>query len=362
MMDDIREILQCPVSGEPLRPMLPDELHSINRRILRNGLSQADGMPVKGEMEGGYIAHSGRLAYSIREGIAVLLSDRAIVLDNDRAAIVKERIMSRETGQVQAFYDKTGWKKTAEGNYEDTARFVDNRPVLYGYFSRCNSRIMKHVKKKGKYLVDVACGPIHYDAYRAMSDGYDYRICIDVSFEALREAKKQMGSRGIYLMADITNMPLRNDSVDDVISLHTLYHVPADRQVTALKEIHRILKPASTGVVIYSWGDHSVLMRAALRPRSSAGCNESEPGSAGSQLYSHTHDYSFFMKQPLGFDMDVNVWSSISSVFTRTYIPKGRMGTLLLKIIANLEDAFPHLAGRFGQYPLFIIKKPSMRS
>ena len=349
--------------------MAPEEGALINNKIRQGSLSHIDGTPVKHEIQGGYITQSGRLAYSEVEGIIVLLSNLAIVLDNKDITIENEHIMSRETGQVQSFYDKVGWQKTEEGKYEDTARFVDARPVLYSYFTKCNNRIKKHIKKRGKYLVDVACGPIQYDEYRAMSDSYDYRICIDVSFQALREAKKQMGDKGIYLMADITNMPLQDQSVDDVISLHTLYHVPADRQIAALNEIHRILKPAATGVVIYSWGNKSSLMRAALMPlrgwewlRSLPQKSNSTPDTSEPRLYSHTHDYPFLRKQSLGFDIDVHVWSSISSDFTKTYIPEGPIGNLLLKIIGKLEDYFPHASGRFGQYPLFVIKKSPVQS
>ncbi|MHC4268339.1 MAG: methyltransferase domain-containing protein [Planctomycetota bacterium] len=368
MLADIQNILQCPVSGESLRLMVPEDIVLINSKIRPGTLRHLDGTLVKHEIQCGYITQSEHLVYPVKEGIIVLLSNWAIVLDHEHINVEKEHIMSLETDQVQSFYNETGWQKTEEGKYEDTARFVDNRPVLYVYFSTCNNRIKKYMKKKGKYLVDVACGPIHYDSYRAMSDGYNYRICIDVSFQALREAKKQMGDRGIYMMADITNMPLQDESVDDVISLHTLYHVPADRQGTALKEIHRILKPAATGVVIYSWGNHSKLMRAAMMPIKVLDClrsltkkNNAIPNTSEPLLYSHRHDYSFLMEQSLGFDIDVNIWSSINSAFTRTYIPDGRTGALLLKIIGKLEDYFPHASGRLGEYPLFIIKKSSAR-
>lgn len=359
-----QKILQCPVTGESLRPMLADELCSLNSEIHQGNLSRMDGTLLKHEIEGGYINQSGRLAYSVKEGIIVLLSNLAIVLDNGLINLEKERVLSRETGQVQAFYDQIGWQETEEGIYEDTDRFVDSRPVLYIYSSKCNDRIRNYIKKKGKYLVDVACGPIHYDAYRALSDGYDYRICIDVSFQALREAKKQMGSRGIYLMADITNMPLQDESVDDVISLHTLYHVPAEKQATALKEIHRILKPSARGIVIYSWGNHSALMRAALSPvrlldrlrlwlKKGGQC----PRNLEPELYSHGHNYPYIKEQRFNFDMDVVVWSSVSTAFTKTYVPSGLIGRMMLRAIWELEERVPHLAGRFGQYPLFIIKK-----
>ena len=35
------------------------------------------------------------------------------------------------------------------------------------------------------------------------------------------------------------------------------------------------------------------------------------------------------------------------------------MGRLTLAIVKRLEDRFPRLAGRFGQYPMFVIDKPS---
>jgi ubiquinone/menaquinone biosynthesis C-methylase UbiE len=364
VISEIHNLLKCPVSGEPLRPMVISELCSVNSEIRRCNLSRLDGAPVMHEMEGGYTTQSKRLAYPVREGIIVLLSNLAIVLDNQYVAPDTSRVACSETQQVQSFYDKVGWQKSEGEEYEDTRRFVDNRPVVTNYLGRCNNRVLKHIAKRGRYLVDVACGPIHYDAYRAMSDGYDYRICIDVSFEALREAKKRIGSRGIYLMADITNMPLRDESVDDVISLHTLYHVPNDKQITALKEIHRILKSGATGVVIYSWGKNSPLMQGANLPirvsrwvrALSKQINRPENVDEH-RLYSYNHSYRFIKTQRCGFDMDIVVWSSINTAFTKTYIPDGRFGSLFLKIINKLEDHLPHVSGRFGQYPLFIIKK-----
>jgi len=360
---DIHELLKCPVSGEELSPLSVDELSGLNRRIRRGNLSQFDGTTVRHEMEGGYVTQSRRFAYSLREGIIVLLSSHAIVLDDQYAADTSI-VPSSETQQVQSFYDEVGWQKTDEGKYEDTSRFVDNRPVVLNYLGGCNKRIVKHIAGRGRYIVDVACGPIHYDAYRAMSDGYDYRICIDVSLQALREAKKQMGDRGIYVMADVTNMPLRDQSVDDVISLHTLYHVPADKQITALKEIHRILKPGATGVVIYRWGKHSQLMRAAMSPirvlnrlRLLSKHIQRAKNTGERQLYACTHSYIFFKRRQCGFAMDIVVWSSLSSAFTKSYIPDGRLGIFLLKIVAKLEDYMPHALGRFGEYPLFIIKR-----
>jgi hypothetical protein len=120
----------------------------------------------------------------------------------------------------------------------------------------------------------------------------------------------------------------------------------------------------AAAVVIYKWGKQSLLMRALMAPvrvlnrmRSSSE-QVHRPKNAGKrQLYAYTHNYSFFKKQQCGFDMDIVVWSSLSSAFAKSYIPDGRLGVFLLKIIKKMEDSMPHVLGRFGYYPLFVIKR-----
>lgn len=61
--------------------------------------------------------------------------------------------------------------------------------------------------------------------------------------------------------------------------------------------------------------------------------------------------------QKYGFDFDILVWRSISVLFLKTYIHGALLGKQILALIYRLEERFPHLAGRLGQYPMFIIKK-----
>ncbi len=119
------------------------------------------------------------------------LSSLAMVFDRRCVTPNKAQVTSHETEQVQAFYDQVGWQKTQDEKYEDTERFVDTRPVMHNYFDRCNNRIRKQIKKRWKYLLDIACDPIHYETYQTRSDGYGYLICIDMSFQALREAQRR---------------------------------------------------------------------------------------------------------------------------------------------------------------------------
>ena len=47
----------------------------------------------------------------------------------------------------------------------------------------------------------------------------------DVSFPPLplQAARKKLGPKAVYMLGDITDLPLVDDSVDTVVSLHTLW-------------------------------------------------------------------------------------------------------------------------------------------
>ena len=128
---------------------------------------------------------------------------------------------------------------TNGGIFEDTDRFEDLRPVSKEYIHRSHLRVGKHIPRHGKYLLDVASGPVQYPEYLAYSEGYDQRICVDISFAALRAAKKKLGDKGIYIQGDITRLPLKNASVDAFVSLHTIDHVPEENQAEAFRELEQ---------------------------------------------------------------------------------------------------------------------------
>ena len=80
-------------------------------------------------------------------------------------------------------------------------------------------------------------GPIQYPEYLTYSQGYSYRVCVDISIVALQEARKRIGSRGLYVVADVANLPFRPDVFDGVVSLHTLHHLPPQDHGRAYGEL-----------------------------------------------------------------------------------------------------------------------------
>jgi SAM-dependent methyltransferase len=76
-------------------------------------------------------------------------------------------------------------------------------------------------------------------------------VGIDVSIEIVAAARSQAQNRGIdagqYLCGDVKKLPLRDNSIDLIISDSTLDHFPTEAEiVTALEELGRVLADGGT--------------------------------------------------------------------------------------------------------------------
>ena len=87
-------------------------------------------------------------------------------------------------------------------------------------------------------------------------------VGIDISAEIVKQAKRQTSQRGIdagkYLCCDVKKLPLRDNSIDLIISDSTLDHFPSEADIiTALKELGRVLRPG--GILILTIDNKSNL-------------------------------------------------------------------------------------------------------
>jgi SAM-dependent methyltransferase/uncharacterized protein YbaR (Trm112 family) len=243
----VQDVLRCPITRQGLRLLKVQEIQRINTRIAGGELIHSDGTPIKKALEAGFISQDGRYAYLILDGIIILLANLAIPLVQE--AQDPQVSLRVEKKILQDFYDEIGWHRQGEiaASFVDALKWEDLRPVMNDYIHNCHLRVNRYLKNNGRFLLDAGSGPIQYLDYLTYSAGYDYRICVDLSFLALKEARSKLGEKGIYILGDITNIPLQDNAVDGAISLHTVYHVPKDEQISAFYEIHRVLKPGSSG-------------------------------------------------------------------------------------------------------------------
>jgi len=280
--------------------------------------------------------------------------------------------------QVQAFYDRVGWKRVGECCYQN-ARYEDLRPVSQEYVHRCHLRVTRHITPSGKYLLDVGSGPIQYPEYLEYSRGYQYRVCADISHVALKEARERINDHGLFVVSDVAKLPFKEDTFVGVVSLHTLHHLPRDEQVGAYSEILRVMTPSNSAVIVNGWRKSPLmrfvsplisiavalltLYRRATGRQSSFGEDQRATNNSGrtgepQATFVHREDPSW-LKQEVGsqIPLEIFVWRSVNTDFLRTLIHRKLGGRWILRLIYWLEERAPRFFGFYGQYPLIVIRK-----
>ena len=276
--------------------------------------------------------------------------------------------------QVREFYDSIGWRQIGDGLYQN-ARYEDLRPVSQEYIRRCHLRVMRYLPARGKLLLDAGSGPIQYPEYLIYSRGYERRVCLDISRLALIEARNRIGEHGMFVVGDVSRLPFARGSFSGVVSLHTVHHVPVDRQGEAFEELHRVQQEGGRAVVVYSWGGHSLLMRlfrwpirlaekmiarragrrATLEPQQSEQAKSllRAPGT-----FTHHHDQKWLRRELKRLpEHDIVVWRSVSTAFLRALVHRRAFGKTFLRLLYGVEEMAPHWMGRLGQYPMIVFGK-----
>ena len=266
---------------------------------------------------------------------------------------------------MREFYDQIGWSQVGEGLYQN-ARYEDLRPVSRDYIHKCHLRVKQHLAPSGGFLLDAGSGPVQWPEYLTYSEGYRYRLCADISIMALKEARAKLGKNGLYVVADIANLPFKADAFDGEVSMHAIHHLPLSEHKGAYLELYRVLKPRRKAVVVNGW-HNPLLMRLAEpfiqlgRLFSGRGLKRKkdwleEDEQAGTFVEKLTPRW---LKQELIGTVDYKVypWRSLSPRFMRWFVRPQLGGRAFLRFIFWLEERFPRFFGEHGQYPMIVIKK-----
>ncbi len=277
--------------------------------------------------------------------------------------------MNEVQQQVRQFYDQVGWRQWNEGFFQN-AHYEDLRPVSAEYIHHCHLRVLRHLETNGRYFLDAGSGPIQYDEYLAYSQGYNFRVCVDLSIVALLQARQKIGSHGLFVVADVTHLPFRKNIFGGAVSLHTFHHLPLEQHQQAYRELYRVMEEGSTAVVVNGW-DSPPLTRILEAPlnlrrwlrkvyravKSHFGLlkiNDVEPKATFVHKNTAKH-----LKKMLASEIQLKIfcWRSVSVRFLRAYIHSTLGGKLLLKVLYWLEEKNPCFFGENGQYPLIVIEK-----
>lgn len=281
--------------------------------------------------------------------------------------------------EVRNFYDQVGWNLESDGFYQN-ARYEDLRPVSQEYIQKCHARINRHLVRPGKFLLDAGSGPIQYPAYLTYMEGYQFRVCVDISIVALKEARKRITTRGLYVVCDVANLPFKSNIFDGIVTLHTLHHLKIEEQRKAFRSLHRVLNSGKNLVIVNGWTE-SYLMKKwfwlvksmeyfqglinkilgkkpidkDVKTIKSADQNNPIKKTTGTFVEKLTADW--LKKELADMNIKILVWRSVSVRFLRAVIHPKLAGKLWLNILFNLEEKYPEYFGVNGQYPLIVIQK-----
>ena len=277
--------------------------------------------------------------------------------------------MDNTKQQVRDFYDEIGWTPDGEGLYQN-ARYEDLRPVSREYVHKCHLRVNRYIARSGRYLLDAGSGPVQWPEYLTYSEGYRFRVCMDISMAAIQAARQLLGDHGLYVLGDIANLPFAADVFDGVVSVHAIHHLPLSEHKPAYVGLNRVLKPERSAVTINGWY-RPLLMRMAEpliligrwmtgRGRKQKKDWSLEDDPAGTFVQKLTPAW---LRRELAGSVQIQIysWRSLSPRFMRWFIRPRLGGGALLRLVFWLEDRFPRFFGENGQYPVIVIHKPPVQ-
>lgn len=141
-----------------------------------------------------------------------------------------------------AYLATTKWSTKNEKWYHIFPLWILN----YGYVFN----VRKYVQK-GSTVLELGCGGgINY-----FNDRYKM-IGLDLSYQSLEKTPYPL-----KLQASATQIPLKNESIDAVISSFFWEHIPEDMKTDILKECQRVLKPHGRIVFFYDVETDNPLIR-----------------------------------------------------------------------------------------------------
>ncbi|HLK26973.1 MAG TPA: class I SAM-dependent methyltransferase [Puia sp.] len=346
-------IFRCPITGEDLVPATDDVLKQANN------ISEKENF-----FSEGLVNSSVTYFFPLKNDIFFLFKYYAIPLRENNEHL-KE--MHSDKQRIFNYYNSINYHEF-EGQqiFSDAEKFVDFRSFALEYTQHGFSNVRQYIHQSGKYFVDAGCGSVAFKEYIFLAEGFDCRICVDISAKALMQAQKNLAKynqHGIFICADITNLPLKENIADAVISQHVLFHVQKKLQLTAMKEMLRIAKPETKIAIVYDWFYHSLLMNLTLGPFQLYRIVRHYAGKVyarifkKNKLYFYAHSRKWFYKNNPGKKMDIYVWRSINKHFSDIYIHEKLGGRKLINYIRKMEKKYPEKMGRIGEYPVIVIEK-----
>lgn len=363
----LQTIVCCPLSRS--------DLSLVSTSDLAERLSEEERRRIPNDCIGAFVSESSQVAYPIIGQIVDFLEQNSLRLSHGRPfERVKTDAPSATIQQsVKQWYDEFGWQKNKAGTYNDTALFSQRSLTAHGAYELASHLSLLDRLPGGDFVLDAASGPIAHPEYLAYSWFYKYRVCVDLSLTALREAQEKLAGKGFAVMANICKLPFREGVFDGVISGYTIQHISESQQSDAVKELYRVLSPGSHLCVIgdLRWNRaHHLLvsvMRTIRKVSRLLSAGKAAPNwrqtehqgiisKAPHELYFHARDIAWWRTQAQGL-------THTFSIEGFRLFGKAEFGSLFgesrraARTVRKLEALFPRLTAGMSAYLLVDLLK-----
>jgi ubiquinone/menaquinone biosynthesis C-methylase UbiE/uncharacterized protein YbaR (Trm112 family) len=364
----LQNILCCPRSGSALSLVTTSEL------VARAPEEERSRIPE--ETVGAFVSESLQTAYPIVGGIVDFLEQDSLRLSRDRPAQSAE--IDAQTASIQQsvkqWYDEFGWQRDESGIYNDTVLFSQRSMTAHGAYELASHVSLFDRLSGGDFVLDAASGPIAHPENLAYSWFYKYRVCVDISLTALREAQAKLEGKGFCCMANICQLPFREGVFDGIVSAYTIQHVAESQQAQAVAELYRVLKPRSHLCIIDSLQEspaHRTMVLAARairkvlrllslrapRPSQQQAAQAGAFPKAPYRLYSHGRDLAWWRNQARCLT-DCYALEGLRLLSKKEFESLFGDSMRAVKTVRALEVLFPGLAARMCTYLLADFVKP----
>ena len=358
-MADFISLLQCPISGLPLRQLSNKEVVELNQKIDRKEIVHSHGKPSIKTVVEALKVEGKDFYYPVLEGIYCLLP-HLVLVGKHESSFQLELEVDEVNAHLHHFYDEVAWQ-SHDAKPDGAQRLDQPRTPAGEYIRRCQDRVKRLLKPKGQYLLDLARRPSRSDSL-AYSADYEYTLFADTSLPALRETKRQVKGKSFFILCDMTHLPFQTGTLDGCVSLHTTLYIPKRDQAKAIAQAYRVLKEESAFIVVYRWGTRSWWMRSLTFPWRLKAKYQKSLNKTSKELSYEAHGYQWFLSEIASrYPVTLKPWCSVHETFLNHYIRRSLFGKWLLKLIFTLEETFPKAMAKMSVYPMMVIVKKKHR-
>jgi SAM-dependent methyltransferase len=188
-----------------------------------------------------------------------------------------------------------------------------------------------------------------------LAERFEAVTCIDISKVALAITKQKI-PRAKTVLGSICTSPFAANTYDAVFAAHVIYHIEAEQQENAVRELIRVTKPGGRIVILYN-NPHSPIRFLAGAVHRLRKLVAPEHAVKEASLYFSPYPLEWWYRFKGSCEISMLPWDIISSYAERNLIPSDGVARVFYGTAAWIERMFPRAAVHLWQYPIVILDK-----